>query len=555
LEQELRIRFQPKQSELWDTWDNSDVTRIGFGGARMGAKSGGGRRGMLLRRLKYPRTTGLIIRRSLKELEQSHLIKLFEEYPALRSYYKEQKKQLIVPCDGGLTSSLFFGSAQSEKDMADFYSSEYADIMPDEAQEFSQGELEKLSGSNRCTSHPGIIPKMIYTFMPSISETGMPPLGLPYLKRVFKEGVLKGDEVKRKWHFIQAFGWDNIEAARPALWQDGFQCEEHQLEPSANRCQQCCVLQEEAFYSWSEEDRRQYFIERTDYGKTLAALSNVNLRDAWLYGKWDVFQGQYFPNFHPTKWVDEKGQTHAGHVLPTEEVKATIKPWHLKWLSMDWGHDHPVCVYAHSQDEKGRVITFGEIWKRGINEPDLGRLIGSRWPGYKFRSFVASADAGNLSERSSKDDPKSILQMITDALPKDFPRPFPNDTKSGTRVTGARLMSSLLDSGMWDISEDCPKLIECLPSLVRSPKNTEDVLKVDYPVNQIGDDPYDAARYGLAYMLGSSRRPQSEIIAEQARTIEDPVARALFIHKQTMTQQEMGRSVKPVSVPSWQKRI
>ena len=108
---------------------------------------------------------------------------------------------------------------------------------------------------------------------------------------------------------------------------------------------------------------------------------------------------------------------------------------------------------------------------------------------------------------------------------------------------------------MWHISEDCPRLIECLPSLVRDPKNTEDVLKVDYSSNQIGDDPYDCSRMGLQYMLGSSRRPQAEIIAEQARTIEDPVARALFIHKQTMSAQESGRAVKPASVPSWQKRI
>ena len=544
MEQELRIRFQPKQSELWDYWDNSDVTRIGFGGARMGAKSGGGRRGMLLRRLKYPRTTGLIIRRSLKELEQSHLIKLFEEYPALRSYYKEQKKQLIVPCDGGLTSSLFFGSAQNEKDMADFYSAEFADILPDEAQEFTQAELEKLSGSNRCTSHPGIVPKMIYTFMPSISETGMPPVGLPYLKRVFKEGILKGEETKRKWAFIQAFGWDNIEAARPALWADGFKCDDHQLEPAQNRCQECCVLQEEAFYTWSEEDRRQYFIHRTDYGQTLAALTNVALRDAWLYGKWDVFQGQYFPNF-----LDSK------HVLSAEDSKAQIKPWHKKWVSLDWGYDHPLTAHWHAQDEKGRVITYREHWKRGQNEQDLGRELGKLSVGEKLIAFPISWDAGKLSPRAMKDLPKSIMQMIADALPRDFPRPFPADSSPGTRTSGARLLSQLLDADMWHISEDCPRLVECLPSLVRDPKNTEDVLKVDYSTNQIGDDPYDCARMGLQYMLGSSRRPQAEIIAEQARSIEDPVARALFIHKQTMNAQESGRAVKPASVPSWQKRI
>lgn len=549
LEQELRIRLQPKQSELWDYWDNSEVTRIGFGGARMGAKSGGGRRGMLLRRLKYPRTTGLIIRRTLKELEHSHILKLFEEYPALRPYYKEQKKQLIVPCDGGLTSSLFFGSAQSEKDMTDFYSSEYADIMPDEAQEFSQGEMEKLSASNRCTSHPGIIPKMIYTFMPSISETGMPPLGLPYLKRVFKEGVLKGEEFKHQWAFIQAFGWDNIEAARPALWKDGFRCEEHDAAPALNRCQPCSVYQEETFYSWSEEDRRQYFIERTDYGKTLAALSNVALRDAWLYGKWDVFQGQYFPKQPRT--------------MTASEAKERIKPWHTKWVSMDWAFDHPFCVHWHAQDEKKNVITYREWWGRGVHETELGKGIGERSLGEKLIAFPCSWDAGKLSDRHLQDAPKSIMQLIADALPEKFPRPFPADSSAGTRVSRARLLSQLIEADTWQVvAEDdcdsgfgCPKLLECLPTLVRSPKNTEDVLKVDYSTNGIGDDPYDSVTMGLPYMLGSSRRPQSEIIAEQARTIDDPVARALFIHKQTFAHQDASRSVRPASIPSWQKRI
>ena len=520
LEQELRIRLQPKQSELWDYWDNSEFTRIGYGGARGGAKSGGGRRCMLLRRLKYANTTGLILRRSLKELEQSHLLKLFEEYPALRGYYREQKKQLILPNH----SSLFFGSAQSEKDIADFCSSEYADVLPDEAQEFTQNELEKLSGSNRCTSHPGIVSKMVMTFMPSISETGMPPVGLPYLKRVFKEGVLKGAETNRKWAFIQAFGWDNIEWARQALEADG--------------------LTEDDFYSWSNDDRRTYFIERTDYGQTLAALTNTALRDAWLYGKWDVFQGQYFPNFLPAK-----------HVLSVDEVNAAIKPWHKKWCSLDWGYDHPLTAHWHAQDEKGRVITYREHWKRGQNEQDLGRELGKLSIGEKLIAFPISWDAGKLSPRAMKDLPKSIMQMIADALPKDFPRPFPADSSPGTRTSGARLLSQLLDSDMWHISEECPRLIECIPSLVRDPKNTEDVLKIDYSTNQIGDDSYDSVRMGLQYMLGSSRRPQSEIIAEQARGIEDPVARALFIHKRTYQQQESGRAVKPANVPSWQKRI
>src|SRR5579885_3524116 len=107
-----------------------------FRGARGGAKSGGGRRCMLLRRMQYPKTTGLILRRTYPELYKSHIVKLFEEYPFIRAWYNEQRKEIAFP-NG---SYLFFGSAEHEKDMSAYYSSEFADIMVDEAQEFSQYE-------------------------------------------------------------------------------------------------------------------------------------------------------------------------------------------------------------------------------------------------------------------------------------------------------------------------------------------------------------------------------------------------------------------------------
>lgn len=475
---------------------------------------------MLARRLNYPRTTGLILRRTFPDLYKSHIVKLFEEYPDIRRYWREQSKELYFPWNG---SRLFFGSAEHAGDINAFHSSEFADIMPDEAQEFSQGELEQLSASNRCTSNKEITPKMIFTFMPGISESGIPPVGLQYLKRVFVDGERKGNEERQKWAFVQAFSWDNIEWARKELEQDG--------------------VSEEEFYSWSHEDRRQYFIERTEYGATLNALTNKALRDAWLYGKFDIFEGQYFPQFS------------SNHILNAEQVEKDIKPWHRRWLSLDWGYDHPFTVHWHAQDEKGQVTTYRELWGRHVNETDLAKQIAERSRGEKLIAFPVSWDAGKLSPRAMKEVPKSIVQMITDALPPSFPRPFPADSSPGTRPSGARLLSQLLDSGMWHISEDCKHLIECLPTLVRNPDNTEDVLKVDYSVNQIGDDPYDCARMGLSYMLGTSRKPVQEIIAEEARKIEDPVARALFVHKRTYEQQDKSRGTKPVSVPSWVTRV
>jgi hypothetical protein len=55
------------------------------------------------------------------------------------------------------------------------------------------------------------------------------------------------------------------------------------------------------------------------------------------------------------------------------------------------------------------------------------------------------------------------------------------------------------------ISNRCPKLIECLPSLIHDPNNPNDVLKVDADEDgQGGDDPYDGGRYGL--MVAAMKR-------------------------------------------------
>ena len=517
---ELNFSLQPKQLELWNLWDNSDFTRIGYGGARGGAKSGGIRRCMLLRRLKYPRTTGLIIRRTIKELEQSHLIQLFNEFPQCIPWYKDQKKQLQLP-NG---SVLFFGSAQNEKEMADFCSAEFADIAPDEGQEFSQREIERLSGSNRCTTNRDITPKMIIGFMPSISESGVPPIGLTYLRRVFVEEDYKPEERRQKWAFVQAHSWDNIEWSRNELVRDG-------------------ISDRQYYQEWNNEDRKNYFLTRTDYGAQLLAITDPHLRDAWLYGKWDVFQGQYFPQFDPAK-----------HVITVEQAKGQIKPWHTKWMSGDWGYDHPHSVYWHAQDENGKVTTYREQWGRQVGEIQLGQQLTAKSAGEKLIAFPFSWDAGKQSKRSPRDYPKSIVQMLTDALGTDMPRPFPADSSPGSRIAGWRLMAQLLDSGMWQITEDCPRLIECIPSLLRDGDNTEDVRKTDWSENNIGDDPADSARMGLQFMLGSARKPAEETMRERALQIDDPIARWLFVHKEHHRIQAAAQPKKDNVVPGWMTR-
>lgn len=420
---------------------------------------------MLVMLSENPGTTGLILRRTYPELYKSHIVKLFEEFPATQSWWRQESKELRIPKGG----RCFFGSAEHAGDMAAFYSAEFDYILVDEAQEFSQGELEQLSGSNRSTK-TGIKPFTLYTFMPGVSETGLPPKGLEYLKRVFVNKTIRGPEERHKWEFIQAFAWDNVEWARQSLAEIG-----------AN---------EEEFYSWPEEKRRNWFIDRTDFGATLSAITSESLRQAWLHGQWTTFVGQYFDIWDYERFTREEPQ---------------ISRYARYWVSGDWGDDHPYAFYLHSLDTDGVVRTIDEIWGRHTDEVEMGRAISRMCGRREIEAFPFSWEAfGRLSRRTRR----PITQLIAEGLSENIPPPYPADASPGSRVSGWRFMRHLLETDRWIISRKCEKLIECLPTLMRDmERNTEDVRKTDWSENQIGDDPADASRYGLQYM-------QSEIPQE-----------------------------------------
>ena len=475
---------------------------------------------MILRRLQYPNTTGLILRRTYPELYKSHIIKTFEEFPMMREWWNEQRKEFQFP-NG---SRLFMGSAEHEKDMAGFYSAEFADIMADEAQEWSQNELEKLTGSNRCTSNRDIVPKMVYTFMPGLSEAGLPPKGLDYLRRVFVEHELRAEEQRNHWAFIQAFAWDNIEWARKELETKG--------------------LSEQDFYGWPAEQRRDYFIDHTEFGKQLSSITDTQLRDAWLNGKWDVFEGQYFKNWN-----------YAKDTIPDEAFR--LERWHKVWISGDWGDIHPAVFYFHAQDEHGNVVTFKEWWSIGAGEKVIGETLTRMCHEVRqsrddlnllrFSDFFLSWDAfGKLN----KDTRKSIVDMINASMGEGLPRATPADASPGSRISGARLMHQLIDAGQWKITRSCSKLIQCMPTLIRDmQKNPEDVLKVDHSDTCIGDDPYDAARYGLSNMISTSRKPYEErVLDRMAQDIANeprPVSDTEKMMHLAVVQAQEKRTVQP----------
>ncbi|MGB8521809.1 MAG: hypothetical protein WCD43_02490, partial [Candidatus Acidiferrales bacterium] len=76
-----------------------------------------------------------------------------------------------------------------------------------------------------------------------------------------------------------------------------------------------------------------------NYLKTLRSLPS-HLKRAFLDGDWDVFAGQYFDRFDCSR-----------HVVRAEQVD--WKPWWARWISIDWGFEHPAAVYWHAQTPVG----------------------------------------------------------------------------------------------------------------------------------------------------------------------------------------------------------
>jgi hypothetical protein len=235
------------------------------------------------------------------------------------------------------------------------------------------------------------------------------------------------------------------------------------------------------------------------------------------HGDWDAPVGLYYPEFKKDI-----------HVIPHALAMARVERWHQRLLSGDWGYDHPHAFHWHAKNELKEITTHWELWDRQIGEKEVGQRITAAESQFhnlaKLSGFVFSWDAGKLSPRASQDQPKSIEKMISEGLGPRIPRPYPTDSTPGVRLIRARLASQVLQARTWFISDACPKLIQSIEELYRDPDHTEQVLKVDFDGQSIGDDPYDSAVAGLQRMIGVSHKPDEVKIEEKIQAVREQFA-------------------------------
>jgi len=435
----------------------------------------------ILQANEVPGSDTLLLRRTYPELESSLLAQFRRDVPP-RFYKKFNESKHVVTWRNGSTTR--FGYCRNENDVYQYQGAEFLFIGLDELTHFTLKQWQFLTSRNRC-------PVKVY---PAGKNRGKPVI--PTMAGATNPGNIGHAWVK-------------------ALWVD------RKAPPGFEQSALYDPQDYEFIRAWLSDN--PIYANDADYRHTLETLPE-HLRKAFLDGDWNVFSGQYFNIFD-----------YGRHTARPEEIR--LEPWWPRWISVDWGFQHPSAVYWHcavpavaaaftprgfpidepagasgapsgtpaktppphdggykaaghkegSYRECGynsRIVTYREFVQNSLSPRMLAQGIAERSGRESISEVFLSPDA--FAHRTAE---ASIAEQLGDVLiANGLPRPALADDD---RIGGWQFMYQMLEMNAWVITENCEKLIECIPTLVRDNARVEDIRKMD------GDDPADAARYGL----------------------------------------------------------
>lgn len=298
---------------------------IGYGGARGGGKSWAARRKAVMLSMRYSGIKILIVRRTMPELRQNHILPLMKE---LNGYAKYKADERCFYFPNG--SKLFLGYCDNDRDMMQYQGQEYDVIIFEEATNFEEEWIKFIQTTLRGTELEGFKRRIYYTMNP-----GGP--SHKYFKRLFIDKHYEDWEDPTEYCFIPATIKDNK------------------------------ALQK----------------ENPDYVKNLMALPPAK-RKAHLEGDWNVYEGQVFEEFRDIEehYFDREGT----HVIEPFNINATYeiyrsldwgfsKPFSIMWYAVDYdGRAYVILEYygcLNGEADVGVKMTPDEVFaevKRIENE-------------------------------------------------------------------------------------------------------------------------------------------------------------------------------------------
>ena len=386
----------------------ADATEVLFGGAAGGGKSYGQLVDALRYAIRYPRSKQLILRRTYAELDKSLIRVSLGLYP--RKIYTYNASSHVGKFKNG--SLIDFGYCATENDVFQYQSAEYDVIRFDELTHFTEFQYVYLI--SRLRGAEGY-PKQVK------SSTNPGGVGHMWVKERF------------------------IDPAPP-------------------------------FTLFSAENTTRIFIPSRiddnlflmkgdpDYKKRLLALPE-NQKRALLHGDWNIFEGQYFPEFSE--------DIHVCDPFPIPDG------WR-RYRTIDYGLDRLACLWLAIAPD-GDVYVYRELCESGLIISEAARRIGEYNGKDTIYATLAPPDLWSRSQETGKS--KAIL----------FAEGGIHFTKSSNdRETGWLAIKELLktdDAGhaRLHVFRQCRELIRCLPMLQIDPMKPSDTCTEPHAITHAPD--------------------------------------------------------------------
>lgn len=440
-----------------------------------GGAAGGGKTDALivylLSQTHIPNYKGILFRRTFPELEKSVVPKLFTY---LQGKAKPRNRGTEWHFANG--AILYLSHLEHEYDKEKHKSAEYDVICFDELTSFSESQYLYLF--SRCRGTNPDIQRSVR------SATNPSGTGLQWVKKRFID--LPNENTTPKWlvEYDYAAGWQtngvvyNDFSSLPDNFHEGepyFTTENYTVYKDVHSGLTRGFL---PALMWANPALLK---ADPQYVKRLMALPEKEQR-ALLYGYWDVFEGQFFPNFDPLK-----------NVTPTFSPPAHWR----RFVGIDYGFSAPCAI----------------LW--GAMEPNTNRL-------FIYREFYAAkvhtTDQALTIQELSKDeriewytgDPSMFAKSGMGESHADIYRRsgIPLMPSSNARIPGWALMREMMDKGNLVITENCPNLLRTIPLMQHAKRNQEDLDTTQE------DHALDALRY-LILTLRGYNSPQENVVSSE----------------------------------------
>ncbi len=400
----MKIHVTKKQLAFF----RADSTEVLFGGAAGGGKSYGQLVDALRYAVRYPASKQLILRRTYAELEKSLIRVSLGLFP--KEIYSYNASKHTGEFKNG--SLIDFGYCATENDVFQYQSAEYDVIRFDELTHFTEFQYIYLISRLRGTKG---YPKQIK------SSTNPGGVGHMWVKARF-------------------------------------------IDPSPPETPFSALGNTRVFIPSKIDDN--FFLTEgdPDYKKRLLALPE-NQKRALLYGDWNIFEGQYFPEFSE--------EIHVTDPFPIPES-------YRRYRTIDYGLDRLACLWIALSPE-GEIYVYRELCESNLIISEAAKRIREASEGEKIYATLAPPDLFSRSQETGKSK-ASLFAEGGIAFTRSS-----NDREAGWLAIKELLKINENGRARLHVFRNCREIIRCLPMLQIDPLAPSDTLREPHAITHAPD--------------------------------------------------------------------